>query len=174
MSIYNVYQPPLRATQPEPDPARFAFVRDNFSFWAFVFGPLWMLWHRLWLVFVIYVVLMGGAELALVRLGASAGSLALLNFLVAVLIALEAGTLRHLTLRRRGWRNVGVVSGGGLEEAERRFFDAWLRRTRTPDAPPAAVQHGAGSPSSNPAPAAARLAPGEDVVGLFPEPGAGR
>ncbi len=46
------------------------------------------------------------------------------------MIGLEASTLRRFTLRRRGWRNVGVVSGDDLEDAERRFFDAWVRARR--------------------------------------------
>ena len=34
------------------DPERFVFVRDGFHFWAFLLAPLWLLWHRLWLVLV--------------------------------------------------------------------------------------------------------------------------
>jgi len=52
MSIYTVHEPPLKAGESTPDPDRFVFVRDGFSFWAFLLAPLWMLRHRLWLVFV--------------------------------------------------------------------------------------------------------------------------
>ena len=55
-----------------------------------------------------------------------------IGLLIALLVGLEAGTLRRFTLTRRGWKNVGVVSGDDLEDAERRFFDAWLRRTNSP------------------------------------------
>src|SRR6476660_3985649 len=54
MSIYTVHEPPLKADASTPDPDRFAFVRDGFSFWAFLLAPLWMLRHRLWLVSVGY------------------------------------------------------------------------------------------------------------------------
>ena len=37
------------------------FVRDGFYFWAFLLGPLWMLWRRLWLVLVVYLVGIDGA-----------------------------------------------------------------------------------------------------------------
>ena len=50
MSSYTVHEPPLRAGAAAPEPERYVFVRDGFSFWAFLFGPLWMLRHRMWLV----------------------------------------------------------------------------------------------------------------------------
>ena len=46
MSVYTVHEPPLRAASRIAEPERFVFVRDGFSFWAFLFAPLWMLWHR--------------------------------------------------------------------------------------------------------------------------------
>ena len=39
--------------------ARFVFVRDGFHFWAFLFGPLWMLRHRMWLETIVYLLLVG-------------------------------------------------------------------------------------------------------------------
>src|SRR5262249_13798241 len=57
MRVYTVHQPPLRRDETESDRARIAFVRDGFSFWAFLLGALWMLWHRLWLVLLGYCVL---------------------------------------------------------------------------------------------------------------------
>src|SRR6516164_560987 len=47
MSIYTVYEPPLKAHESAPNPERFVFVRDGFSFWAFLLTPWWMLRHRL-------------------------------------------------------------------------------------------------------------------------------
>src|SRR5262245_8280250 len=51
MSVYTVYQPPLKAHESAPDPERFVFVRDGFSFWALLVTPLWLLRYRLWLAF---------------------------------------------------------------------------------------------------------------------------
>src|SRR5437660_4597350 len=56
MSIYAVYEPPLRAHESASDPERFVFIRDGFSLWAFLLAPFWMLRHRLWLAFLGYVV----------------------------------------------------------------------------------------------------------------------
>ena len=72
MSIYTVHEPPLKADQSTPDPDRFVFVRDGFSFWAFLFAPLWMLRHRLWLVFVGYVIVAVSLQVGLRLIGARA------------------------------------------------------------------------------------------------------
>ena len=126
MSIYTVHEPPLKADQSTPDPDRFVFVRDGFSFWAFLLAPLWMLRHRLWLVFVGYVIVAVALQVGLRLIGASSGVIITVSLLLALLVGFEAATLRRFTLARRRWKNVGIVVGDDLESAERRFFDAWV------------------------------------------------
>jgi Protein of unknown function (DUF2628) len=171
MSIYTVHEPPLRAAETVPDPDRFAFVRDGFSVWAFLFAVLWMLWHRLWLVLLAYVVVVVGIESALRYAGFSGPVLAIAAIFISILVGIESGTLRRFALARRGWKNVGVVSGNDLEEAERRFFVAWTRETpmKRPDAPAGAAAPG--TPAAAPIP---RPPPSSGVIGLFPEPGVDR
>ena len=108
MSIYTVHEPPLRAGTPAPEPERYVFVRDSFSFWAFLFGPLWMLRYRMWLVFVLYVVGSLVLEGLVVVAGASDVVIAAIGLLISLWVGLEAATLRRFTLRRRGWTDVGV------------------------------------------------------------------
>src|SRR5262245_15540345 len=151
-------------------PDRFAFVRDSFHFWAFVLAPLWMLWHRLWLVFVGFGLIAVALQLGLHVLGVGGGGRLLGYALLALLVGLEAGTLRRWTLARRGWRDAGIVSGETREAAERRFFDTWTGAHGEPAPRPA---------ESFLAPARAALAARQpnrptDIVGLFPEPGAPR
>ena len=71
MAIYTVHQPPLKKYESAPDPDRFAFVRDGFSFWALIFGPLWMLRHRMWLVLLGYIAVVIALHFALKFVGAS-------------------------------------------------------------------------------------------------------
>ncbi len=170
MSVYTVHEAPAgRSVSSAAE--RFIFVRDGFSWWAFLFAPLWMLRHRMWLVLIGYVVISGGIEAALVTFGASRAAISVVGLLISLLAGLEASTLRRFTLHRRGWSNVGVVSGDDLEDAERRFFDAWLRSTR-PGAGAASATT-AGLPSGAPA-GVPHVSQTPHVVGLFPEPGAGR
>ena len=167
MSVYTVHEPPLRAADAVPDPERFAFVRDGFSVWAFLLAALWMLWHRMWLVLVIYLVLAGGLEAGLHYAGVSPAAIALVELCIAVLVGFEAPTLRRFTLSQRKWKDIGLVSGDTLEDAERRFFDTWSRETSFKRSAPAAAQPVAQSP----VPHTPRAS---DVIGLFPDPGAGR
>jgi hypothetical protein len=161
MAVYTIHQPPLRNGETAPDTDRFAFVRDGFYVWAFLLGPLWMAWRRLWLVLVLYVVALIGVAVALRYSGASNWVQSLVTFAIMILIGLEAGSLRRWTLARRGWKNVGVVVGDDLESAERRFFADWIDRGQP--APQSSVV--------KPQPVAPRIpkAGGSDVIGLFPE-----
>jgi Protein of unknown function (DUF2628) len=163
MSVYTVHQPPLRAADAVADPNRFVFVRDGFSWWAFLLTPLWMLRHRLWLALVIYLLLSAALDATLRALGASAFTLVLIGLMISLLAGLEAGTLLRFKLARRHWRNIGVVTGDDLEDAERRFFDSWIRQGPARRFP------------SPPTPAFAAPPEGQSgVIGLFPEPGAQR
>jgi len=168
MSIYTVHQPPLDSGAAAAEPHRFVFVRDGFSWWAFLLTPLWMLWHRLWLALVIYLLLSAALDTGLRALGAPVFTLVLTGLLTSLLAGLEAATLRRFMLTRRHWRNIGVVTGNDVEDAERRFFDAWIRQApaRRPPSPPSAPPSGSGAP----VPPAAT----SGVIGLFPEPGAHR
>ncbi|HTH33180.1 MAG TPA: DUF2628 domain-containing protein [Xanthobacteraceae bacterium] len=171
MSVYTVHEPPPRRGAVAPEAERFVFVRDGFSLWALLLAPLWMLRHRMWLVLVGYIVIAAGLQIGVRVLGGWAPAGAAIGILLGLLVGLEAGTLRRFTLGRRGWKNIGVVSGDDVEDAERRFFDVWVQQR----AAPASASTAATSP-----PARAPLAPVQRmpqapaVVGLFPEPGAPR
>jgi hypothetical protein len=167
MSVYTVHEPPLKGDETEPNPERFQLVRDGFHFWAFLLAPLWMLRYRLWLVLVLYILVNAALHIGLTFAGASGFVRPTASFLLAVLVGIEAASLRRWTLNRRGWRQVGVVVGDDFEAAEHRFFDAWVKDH-------GAAAHTPPGPAAFGAPAM-RMAPhGSDVVGLFPEPGASR
>ena len=162
MSTYTVHVPPRESSA--RDLERYVFVRDGFSFWAFLLAPLWMLWHRLWLALIGYVVIAVLLQIGLHLINASATVTFAAGALLALLVGFEAATLRRMTLARRGWKNAGIVVGDDIESAERRFFDAWLhgepRRSVTPPAPAETV--GAGATRSS------------EIIGLFPQPGGSR
>src|ERR1700731_4844006 len=169
MAVYTVHETPLRAGAVAAAVERFAFVRAGFSWWAFLFESLWMLRHRMWLVLIGYVVVAGAIEIPVKLSGAPALAASLIGILLGLLVGLEAGPLRRFTLSRRGWKNLGVVSGDDREDAERRFFDAWLQRTNSTSGASHAPMRGPASAAPN------RRGPlRSDVIGLFPEPGAPR
>ncbi len=161
MPTYTVHEPPpQKGVRAEPE--RFLFVRDGFYGWAFLLAPLWLLARRQWLAFVVYVIVGVAVEAALARAGLSGTAQLLAGLLIALIVGLEAGSLRRWKLERRGWRMVGFVVGDDLEDAERRFFAQWAMRPQ-PVPPPLPPEGRASLP--------ARRELGSDVIGLFPEPG---
>jgi hypothetical protein len=160
MPIYTVHEPPLRNGAVAPDPERFTFVRDGFYFWAFAITPIWLIWRRLWLVLLLYAVATVVITQVMHYAGVGAGGRFFAMLLFAFLVGLEAGTLRRFTLARRGWRQIGVVSGTNLEAAERHFFRDWA------DGP---AVSGYAPPPLPPKSASPLHAP--PIVGLFPEAG---
>jgi hypothetical protein len=167
MPVYTVHEPPRKSDDHDDDTlahtARIVFVRDGFHFWAFLLAPLWMLRHRMWLEFIFYALIVGATTLALRRLGLAEYAGGWVALLVAVLIGIEASSLRRWKLSRRGFENLGVVVGEDLEDAERRFFDGWVAAPERPA--PAAPPPPAPSPFERPP-----AAPSTDIVGLFPQP----
>jgi len=170
MTTYTVHEPPPGRKGPR-GPEDFRFVRDGFHFWALVLTPFWLLWRRLWLAFVLYVLAALVIAVGLGLIGVSGGGIMVAQIVLAIIVALEAGALQRRALVRRRWREVGIVSARSREDAERRFFAAWVEgevASGARDPSPAA-------PVTRP-PVATRpaLPPGGDIVGLFPQPGTPR
>jgi hypothetical protein len=159
MTVYMVFEPPA-VEDARRRAERTLFVRDRFGWSAFLVAPLWMLRHRLWLVLIGYLVVVGVIVASLRMAGAGWGARALAIALISLLVGFEAASLRRWTLLRRGWHEVTTVVGEDLEAAERRFFDS--------DAAHAARSAPLASPAGY-----RPVRPG-DVIGLFPEPGAPR
>jgi len=169
MPFYTVHEPPLRAADTLADPDRIVFLRDGFYWWAFLLTPFWMARHRLWLVLVLYLLVSLVIEKALRIAGAGVTAITVVAMLISLLAGLEAGSLWRFTLNRRRWRNVGIVSGADVEDAEQRFFETWVREAEARTAaPPAKMPEMAGY-----APAV-RSTENSGIIGLFPEPGTNR
>jgi hypothetical protein len=124
MPAFAVFEPPLRGRSAGAHADRFIFLRERCSLGAFVFGPLWMIWRRLWLVLLVYLVATSLIEWGLRSLETPIGARTTVYMLLQLLIAFEAANLRRWTLLRRGWTDRGIVFGDDLELAERRFFAA--------------------------------------------------
>ena len=176
MPVYTVHAPVMpQAGIAATD--RFAFVRDGFHVWAAVAGVLWLVWHRLWLALIGWVVLLLVVDFGMAALEARGGAILLANLLLALLMGFEAPSLRRWTLSRRNWRQIDIVVADDEESAERRYFDRWTARQRALGNDQSAVDRGAppptrdiaGQPFSRPPPL-----PRSEIIGLFPEPGGSR
>jgi hypothetical protein len=159
MAVYTVQAPTGSTTEPfshEPDLERAVFLREGFSWGAFVFGVFWLLWNRLWLAALIWVIVIATLGwLAFTYLAVA--SIVLITLTVHLWLGLEGREIIRQTLAQRHYRLVGVVTATSLELAERLFF------SRAVDFPPVA-------PSAQVPPPPSSGRPHGDVLGLFPEP----
>jgi hypothetical protein len=117
-------------------------VREGFSWAAFVFGFLWALYHRLWLVAVVVL-----AVPVLVRYAVDNGWLepaiaSTVLLLFGFYVGCSGNDWRRESLERRGYVLAGITSARDLAEADRRFFDA--ARMRVTDPASAAALSGRG------------------------------
>lgn len=170
MAVYTVHAPAsYYATDVRTTPDGLVFVRDGFYFWAFAAAIIWLIWHRLWLALLGYLALSLAAEIAMWSLGVGAGTRLVVMVVFALLVGLEAGSLRRWKLSRRKWRQIDIVVADSEEAAERRFFERWNTRT--------VQSERTGTVSPPPLPRASIAQPqgiSQNVLGLFPEPGAPR
>ena len=174
MPVYTVHAPTANSGIAAIE--RFAFVRDGFHFWAAVFGPLWLVWHRLWLALIGWIVVILAVDVGMTGLGANGTAILLANVLIALLMGFEASSVRRWTLSRRNWRQLDIVVADDEEQAERRFFDRWTAKQRVVN-DQTAVDRGAPPPTRDiPGQAFSRPPPlpQNEIIGLFPEPGASR
>jgi hypothetical protein len=158
MRAYTIHAPPDEA----PAPERFAFVKDGFSWPALLVPILWILWHRLWLTLLGYVIYL----LVLAWIGRLTGdwNAGLLAILGSFLFALEANNIRRTSLENRGWREVGGSFGQNLDEAEIRFFEKWAGGAAEPVEKAEAVSRAAYSPRAR------AHGADEPILGLCPDP----
>ena len=165
MPVYTVHEPSRHDSDDDTiaHTSRFVFVRDGFHFCAFLLTPIWLLRHRLWLEFIAWLLIVAGVTFALRRLGIDVMAGGWVGLLIAILVGIEASSLRRWKLARRKFEQVGVVVADDLEMAERRFFDGWMAHGErpTPAFPPAA-------PAPPPSPFAPPAA--TEIIGLFPQP----
>jgi len=163
MTVYMVFEPPAARGAALNQAERIAFVPDRFTWSAFLLGPLWMLWHRLWVVLGGYIGVSVALSLALHYAGVKEDARGFAMTLLGLLVGFEAASLRRWTLLLKGWREVGTVVGDSREAAERRFFDRYVALATTRE-----MEAALAAPPSPPT-----VAPRDptDVVGLFPQPG---
>jgi len=138
------------------------FVREGIAWWAFLFPVIWLLYHRLWLVLLLFLAVVFALTglVNLLEWPESLGGVA--TMLASFLLALEGNDLRRWKLARKGYAQVDVTTGRDRQECEQRFFEQWLprqqdegsRRLPVIQAVPGRSRGGNG---------------GDEVIGLFPD-----
>ena len=116
MSIYTVFE------SPDGKSERVAFLPEGFSWGALVFGLLWALWHRMWVVALLLFVLSAILSIATNLELLGPGFAALLQFGIGLIFAFEARSLQAKSLERVGFRRATLIQASNGEAAERVYF----------------------------------------------------
>ena len=158
MTSYLVFEPP-GGIRTSDDVDRVEFVSERFSWMAFLFAPVWLVWHGLWLGLAGWFGAILVLSLVFVWLGIDLELMSYAAMLPSALLAFEASEIRRRKLLRLGYREGAAVVASGVEDAELHFF----------------AGHREAAPVVR-TPAPGNFAPlaQNSVIGLFPEPGAGR
>lgn len=127
MPIWTVHAPPARLASVEPADD-LVFIREGFSWGAFLVPPMWTLRHSLWLATLLWLAAEIAISLVGARFGAAVGWPLWLGF--AIWMGLEARNFRRAKLARLGWELVGIVEARRLKDAEYRFFERESRLYR--------------------------------------------
>lgn len=126
MRVYTVHEPADPPADRIDRAEALRFVREGFSWMAFLFAPLWMIVRGLWLALLVYIVGIVGLGLLARTLGLGDEIRTVLFLAMHVLIGFEADQIERWTLGRRGWTMIGSITGENALDCERRFLDAWL------------------------------------------------
>lgn len=118
MASYLILTPPGGADRTQD---RTRFIRDGFSWRAFLFPTLWMLYHRLWL-HAAAAFLLQGIGLGLMRRPGLFAAGAAIIIGVRILAALEGQHAFYRGLAGRGWKTEGLISAHNLATAEEIHF----------------------------------------------------
>lgn len=154
MRTYTLHLPRTALPGDARDLDRAQLVPDGFSWGAFAFSALWFFWHRLWLAGLLVLAFVVGTAGLGRFLGLSTLAGFLIALLTAVLVGLEASSLRRWTYERRGRPARDAVVAASAAQAEAKAMARWLE--------PAAAR-----PAAGPFPGSLRRA-SEPVIGLFP------
>jgi len=100
----------------------FVFVKDGFSWPAFLVPFFWLIWHRMWWALAGYLIAVAGVAGAGYAAGFPDGLGTWLGLLVNLYMGLEGNNLRRKVLSRRGYQEVADVAANDGEEAAWRLF----------------------------------------------------
>lgn len=122
---YTVYEPGRVKIDLVERADELVFVKDGFAGWAMIGSVFWMIYHRLWLpligFIVVLLVLTGLAHL----MGASPDAGGLLFVGLCVALGFLANDIRRIILESDDYKMIGTIAGPSKIECERRFFHNW-------------------------------------------------
>jgi hypothetical protein len=104
------------------------FIRDGFSWLAFLFPLPWLLFRRLWLAAIVAALLYGTSIFLAETYRLDALPVAF-SFLLSLWVALEGGEARVRKLEGTGWQVDRVIAAYSVTDAEEIYFSGKAANT---------------------------------------------
>ena len=117
----NIYTVHTNAWSAAPD-GDAVLIKEGFSLPAFLFGPLWALWHGMWRTAIVLLALSLAVSGAALVAGLADGAELVLSLGLQAAIGLWANDWRRYVLARRDVLERGVISARRLRDAEQRYI----------------------------------------------------
>ena len=156
MATWLAYQPPSATADAAARDT--VFIKDGMSLGALAIPAIWLLFRRMWLVFLAWLAVSIAIALLVPSLGPA---VAFVSIAFTFGFALEANTLRGWTLERKGYQLVGIIDAETREDAELRHF---TQATITPQLLPPPASYADRRPVT-------AVTDPSAVIGLFPTAG---
>lgn len=122
LTVFTVHAPPGTPQAQE----NLVFIKDRFSFWAFLAPFIWLMYRRNWRALAVYF----AVNLLLSAFAAWAGFGPAVMFvpilLMGLYVGLEAAALRQGVLHRQGYHQIASVLATSEREAEQRYYTLTL------------------------------------------------
>lgn len=119
LKLYSVHLKPDEKTNEDT----LIFVREGFSFLAFLFTILWALYYRLWWLASIIIIVNIGLIYGVNMVGLDSYALSIMQLGFQLWVGYHANDFLREGLRQRGFITAAIVSGENQSMAERRFLD---------------------------------------------------
>ena len=116
MKLYTAHRPPDLSRD------RAIFVKEGFSWPAFFFSLIWLLYQRLWLASAMYLLAVAAIGAAASAANLPDGPITALSLALNLILGFEANDIRRRALLRRGYSEEGPLLGENLLHAETRYF----------------------------------------------------
>jgi hypothetical protein len=117
MRIYTLHEPTDPSLEVVP-------VKEGFSWLAFLFSPVWAIWHRLWVWAIGFLAINTIVGWAMANVGLSAYSQGVVYVALALAVGWTANDLRRYNLMKRGFDETAVLLAESQEHAVELYLTA--------------------------------------------------
>ena len=122
MQTYTIYAP-IDENRPLIERAmNYQFIKEGFSLWAALFGPLWLLAKGLWLETLAFFAAAIGLTLILQLIGFNEAAISAAMTGTTIIFGFFARDIERLHYERSGFKLISVVNGKTKDECEARYF----------------------------------------------------